>query len=95
MDSDIDYEFRITVVPTLLKKEDVLDLAHQIRGAKKLKLQNFNSSDPLDPALKEVKPYGDEEIEKLQEEVNQILSEKVLRASEVIMKKDSRGRGFK
>ena len=67
------YEFRVTVVPTLLKREDLLMLAHQLKGSKRLTLQNFDSAHPLDPHLKKVKPYADQEIKEIQEEVNQIL----------------------
>jgi len=67
------YEFRVTVVPTLLKKESLITLAHELKGSKRLTLQNFNPAHPLDPALKQVKPYTDQEIKELQEEINKIL----------------------
>jgi pyruvate formate lyase activating enzyme len=67
------YEFRVTVVPTLLKKESLLALAHELKGSKKLTLQNFNPARPLDPELKKVKPYTEQEIKELQEEINNIL----------------------
>ncbi len=36
-----DYEFRTTVVPGLLTKDDILDIADYIRGAKRYYLQEF------------------------------------------------------
>lgn len=69
----ISYEFRVTAVPTLLKKEDLLTLANELKGSEKLTLQNFNPEHPLDPALKNVKPYMEQEIQEMQEEMNQIL----------------------
>jgi pyruvate formate lyase activating enzyme len=69
----ISYEFRVTAVPTLLKKEDLLTLANELKGSEKLTLQNFNPEHPLDPGLKNIKPYTDQEIEEMQEEMNQIL----------------------
>ncbi|MBE9541177.1 MAG: anaerobic ribonucleoside-triphosphate reductase activating protein [Proteobacteria bacterium] len=69
----ISYEFRVTAVPTLLKKEDLLTLANELKGSEKLTLQNFNPEHPLDPGLKNVKPYTEQEIEEMQEEMNQIL----------------------
>lgn len=69
----ISYEFRVTVVPTLLKKEDLLTLANELKGSERLTLQNFNPENPLDPDLKNVKPYTDQEIKEMQEEVNKIL----------------------
>ena len=69
----ISYEFRVTAVPTLLKKEDLLMLANELKGSEKLTLQNFNPEHPLDPGLKNIKPYTDQEIEEMQKEMNQIL----------------------
>ena len=69
----ISYEFRVTAVPTLLKKEDLLTLANELKGSERLTLQNFNPEHPLDPALKNVKPYMEQEIQEMQEEMNQIL----------------------
>lgn len=67
------YEFRVTVVPTLLTREDLLTLAHELEGSARLTLQNFNPTHPLDPELKEVKPYADQEITEMQEETDRIL----------------------
>ena len=69
----ISHEFRVTAVPTLLKKEDLLTLANELKGSERLTLQNFNPENPLDPGLKNVKPYTDQEIKEMQEEMNQIL----------------------
>jgi len=67
------YELRVTVVPTLLTRKDLLKLAEELRGSERFTLQNFNPTHPLDPRLKEVTPYPDHEIKEMQEEVNQIL----------------------
>jgi pyruvate formate lyase activating enzyme len=69
----ISHEFRVTAVPTLLKKEDLLTLANELKGSERLTLQNFNPEHPLDPGLKNIKPYTDQEIKEMQEEMNQIL----------------------
>ncbi|MFH0854028.1 MAG: anaerobic ribonucleoside-triphosphate reductase activating protein [bacterium] len=47
MESDIDYEFRTTVVFDLHKKNDILDIARYIRGAKKYVLQKFEIRDKI------------------------------------------------
>ena len=67
------YEFRITVVPSLHTREDLLQLAEELKGSMKLTLKNYNPVSPLDPQLKTEHPYSDREIEELQEEVNHIL----------------------
>lgn len=70
------YEFRVTLVPTLLTRESLTSLAHDLTGSEKLTLQNFNPAHPLDPALKQVKPYEDHALKEMQEEVNHILQGK-------------------
>lgn len=56
--SDIDYEFRTTVVPILLKKEDILKIARWISPSPKYFLQNFQAKNTaIDPNFGEIKPY--------------------------------------
>ncbi|MCX5906222.1 MAG: anaerobic ribonucleoside-triphosphate reductase activating protein [Deltaproteobacteria bacterium] len=73
----IDYEFRITLVPTFIAEEAVYDLAGQVRGAKRLTLQNFNPRDPLDPNLKAIAPFDPQLLRRMQEKVNQIIKSTV------------------
>ncbi|MFA5365022.1 MAG: anaerobic ribonucleoside-triphosphate reductase activating protein [Candidatus Bathyarchaeia archaeon] len=42
MDSNIDYEFRTTVVPTIHNQEDIQQICQSIRGCKKYVLQKFD-----------------------------------------------------
>jgi pyruvate formate lyase activating enzyme len=69
----IPYEFRVTVVPTLLKEDDIIDLAKQLSRADKFTLSNFNPSDPLDIQLKDVKPYDEDMLKRLQHRVDEIV----------------------
>ena len=68
----IPYEFRVTAVPHLLDEKDIMEWAEQLAGAQKLTLQNYDPSDPLDPELKQVKPYTEERLQMLQAEVSHI-----------------------
>jgi pyruvate formate lyase activating enzyme len=68
------YEFRITVVPTLIKEEDLYLLARELRNSPCLTIQNFNPSDPMDPKLKDIKPYTESDLKRIQQEVNKILT---------------------
>ena len=64
----VGYEFRSTIVPTLHKKEDIIEMAKWIRGAKKYYLQNFRPEKTIDPAFEKIKPYPQEfllEIQKI------------------------------
>jgi len=51
MSSGVDYEFRTTVVPSLLSPDDLRDIAQTISGARRLALQRFVPSKTLDPAF--------------------------------------------
>ena len=59
MDNKIDYEFRTTVVPGLLKKNDIIKIAKWISGAKRYYLQKFLPEKTLDPEFQKVKPYSE------------------------------------
>ena len=55
--SNIDYEFRTTVIPCFLNDDDILKISNQIKGATKYYLQQFNPENTFNPNLKSVKPY--------------------------------------
>ena len=71
--STIPYEFRIVIVPGLLSEDDIIELANQLKRARRLTLKNFNPSNPLDPKLKSIKPYDENRLKRLQDRVNEIL----------------------
>ena len=53
----VDYEFRTTVVPRILKKEDVIKIARWLSPAKKYYLQNFIQGKAIDSKMEKVRPY--------------------------------------
>jgi pyruvate formate lyase activating enzyme len=61
--SKVDYEFRTTLVPGLVTKEDLIQIGELISGAKKLILQQFIPTDTLDKKYEKIKPYSTEKIE--------------------------------
>lgn len=61
-DKKIGYEFRTTVIPRLLKKEDVIKIARWISGAEKYYLQNFRPEKNNDPRFEKIKPYSDKDM---------------------------------
>ncbi len=63
--SGLDYELRTTVCPTLLDKPKLKQLLDQIKGAKRLVLQNFKPAQVLDPDFQQIKPYSKEFIHEL------------------------------
>lgn len=65
----VDYEFRTTVIPDVLKKEDILSIAKWLKGAKKYYLQNFRPEKTLDPKFEKIKPCSDSYLAKIQKEI--------------------------
>jgi len=65
MESELDYEFRTTVVPTLLSPEDVVDIAKELKGARKFVLQQFAPAHTWDEALRTIKPYDREVLDEM------------------------------
>ncbi|MCD6429464.1 anaerobic ribonucleoside-triphosphate reductase activating protein [bacterium] len=65
-ESGIDYEFRTTVVPKLLDKNDILSIAKWISPAKKYVLQEFKASKNIDPKISQLKPYPKEYLTEIQ-----------------------------
>lgn len=68
-DSRVEYEFRTTMVPKLLKKEDILKIVHWIRPAKKYFLQEFRPEKTIDPKFEKVKPYSREYLLDIQKAI--------------------------
>ena len=65
INSDIDYEFRTTIVKSLTSKNDLREIAKIIKGAKKYFLQKFITTKLNDPSLMEETSYSEEELKKL------------------------------
>jgi pyruvate formate lyase activating enzyme len=69
----VDFEFRTTVVPTLLGEEEVYELARRVRGAPRYTLQNFNPRGALDESLRKAAPLPAEVLHRMQKKVNEII----------------------
>lgn len=72
----IDFEFRTTVVPTLLEKSDILEIGKWLfslsPGQKlpKYYLQNFRPEKTLDPSFEKIKPYPQEFLLEIQKAIS-------------------------
>lgn len=55
--SEIEYEFRTTVVPGLLDEDDIVRIGQRIAGARAYYLQQFVPRNTLDPAMLDRQPY--------------------------------------
>lgn len=69
--SDVEYEFRTTVVPKIVDKDDILEIAKIIKGCKKYALQQFKNDETLDPTFKTVSPYQVSFIENIAGELKE------------------------
>ena len=66
----IESEFRTTVVPKFLNKKDIEWLGRKLFPQKcpvALVLQQFQNQKTLDPSLKKISPYSEEQLKELQE----------------------------
>lgn len=65
MNSNVDYEFRTTIVRSQLSIEELESIARSISGARRYVLQKFIRSRTLDPLFEQQTTYTDKELEKL------------------------------
>ena len=78
-ENKIDYEFRTTVVPTVLDKYDVMEIAKWISGLGRQSfsggggryyLQNFRPEKTIDPNFETIKPYDDKYLLNIKEVIS-------------------------
>ena len=79
MNSSVDYEFRVTVVPTLHTQKEIMQIAQSLKGAKKLALQNFSNYNTLDPEFERVKSYPLKDLEKMAKSIEDYVNKCVVR----------------
>ena len=69
--SGVEHEFRTTVVPDVLKKEDILKIVDWIKPAKKYYLQNYRAEKTtIDPEFMKKKPYSEEFLLEIKKEIS-------------------------
>jgi len=72
--STVDYELRLTVVPGLHSEEDVLAVAEQLHGAKRLMLQQFVPGETLVAEVGRRRPHPPDLLQELKEKVQRHVS---------------------
>lgn len=55
--SGIEHEFRTTFVPTMLEKNDLVEIAKYLQGTKRFYIQQFSPEETLDQSLSSLIPY--------------------------------------
>jgi len=79
MESNIDQEFRTTVVPHMIKEEELEAMAAFIGGARKYALQQFRNGNTLDERLASIEPYPEERMRSMAELAKQYVRKVILR----------------
>lgn len=70
MSSNLEYEFRTTLLRSLLAPDDILKIGQMIKGARLYILQRFVSSKSLDPTFLSEKTFSDDEINSLKDKLS-------------------------
>jgi len=64
-----DCEFRTTVCKPILTKEDIIDIAYLLKGAKRYYLQQYRPTTKMKATTNSLLPYSKEEIEGIKKEI--------------------------
>ncbi len=72
--SGVDYEFRTTIVKSMLSEEDLETIGKEIAGAKTYYLQKFIPTKLLNPQFVKKVTYSDEEFQALQQKLQKYVS---------------------
>jgi pyruvate formate lyase activating enzyme len=68
--SSKDYEFKTTIIPKMLEKKDIIEIAKWLKGAEQFYLQQFKNETPLlSKELEVIKPYSKEYLFEIIEEI--------------------------
>jgi pyruvate formate lyase activating enzyme len=65
--SQIPYEFRTTVAPGIVTKDDIREICSLIKGAKQYVLTQFRPVNTLDPGFENYQPTSNAELHEMQE----------------------------
>lgn len=79
MGSNVDYEFRSTIVPGIVEEADMLEIGEIIWGAKRFALQQFIPENALDERFRRIKPYPPETLKRFSKIIEKYVGEVILR----------------
>jgi len=77
--SEINYEFRTTVVPGLVDKSDIEKIGQWLSGAKNFALQQFQNKKVLDEKFEKIQPYPDETLKEFKKILEKYIEKAELR----------------
>jgi pyruvate formate lyase activating enzyme len=74
-----DYEFRTTVVKSLLEEDDFLEIAKMIQGSRLYVLQRFVPSKLLDDRFLDADTYSDNELNSIRDTMDGYVKQCIIR----------------
>jgi pyruvate formate lyase activating enzyme len=81
LESEVDYEFRTTLVPTIHKTVDIEAICHKIKNCRKYALQNFRANvETIDPSFEKLTAFLNEEVNDFFQIAKKLIPNTVLRA---------------
>ncbi len=89
--SELDFEFRTTVVPNFIDQQDIKNMAQWISqdkpGQLKYYLQNFFPNKTLDPEFEKLHPYSLSDLKQVQQEISPLFKHCGLRGQLILFDK--------
>jgi pyruvate formate lyase activating enzyme len=79
INSDLEYEFRTTVVPGLHNTEEIRKISRQLEGAAKYFIQNFRPVNTLAPELRNSRSFAPSELDEFKLEAEKHLADVQIR----------------
>jgi len=79
LEGNVDYEFRMTVVPFLHHERDVYEAAEEIKEARRFFLQAFVPRDTINTKYVSVRPFSPEKMKAMRDTVRSILTNASIR----------------
>jgi pyruvate formate lyase activating enzyme len=72
MEGNVSYEFRMTVVPSLHREDDVYQVAEYLRASDKFFLQEFKPRQCIDRSYLNIQPFPRDIFERMNKNVHKI-----------------------
>jgi pyruvate formate lyase activating enzyme len=74
LEGNVDYEFRMTVVPFFHREDDVYEAAKRVKDAKRFYIQGFKPTNTLNAAFSRIRPFPEAKLTRIREKVGCILA---------------------
>lgn len=79
--SDVEHEFRTTVVPMMHGPDEVGRIAQYLEGEKRYMLQHFSPRETLDPRFSSLRPFTEDDMETMLAEAHRFVPGTVVRGA--------------